>query len=374
MSNRHGALAGDGGPRRRHAHGRRYAAAAARQGIGALLVYRDGLAPFTDEEMALQQSFADSGRNRHRRTRGCSTRRRNRWSVRPPAPKSCAPSPARRATRNAALQQIAETSARLFGAPSVTSISPTVTNGADIRVGPSSQRIGSEFRTASSRSAIATCPGTIVAENRQIHVPDLGRCSIPRSPIGRAYPTRARRHALDVWIAAAAGGRGNRRLIVYRDRPASFTAEELAVLQTFADQAVIAIENARLFNETREALERQTATAEILKVIASSPSDMQPVFEAIASSANRLIGGSRRRSVASSMASMHSRHSRRPTRRPMKRSKAAFPHAGRRLPGVRAGRAWRASPIPDTEDGAASAHSAEMARSARLTAACCACR
>jgi GAF domain-containing protein len=80
-------------------------------------------------------------------------------------------------------------------------------------------------------------------------------------------------------------------IAVTRVEPGPFVEHHVQLLQTFADQAVIAIENTRLFNETKEALERQTATADILKVIASSPSDVQPVFEAIATSANRLIGG-----------------------------------------------------------------------------------
>jgi PAS domain S-box-containing protein len=140
-----------------------------------------------------------------------------------------------------------------------------------------------------------TLNGRAVLERRTIHVADLW-AEREEFPIGAAISQREGTRSM-VCIPLLLEGRAIGTIGVRRTEVRPFSDTQVALLQTFAAQAVIAIQNVRLFKELEarnrdltDTLEQQTATGEILRVISSSPTDVQPVFDAIAANALRLCG------------------------------------------------------------------------------------
>ena len=145
-----------------------------------------------------------------------------------------------------------------------------------------------------------TTSGRAVLERRAVHVTDI-HAEAEQFPESRAFANElGYRTQLSVPLLREGAAIGT--IVLRRIETNPFTDKQIALLQTFADQAVIAIENVRLFTELQaknqalteahaqvtEALEQQTATSEILSVISSSPTAVQPVFDAIVESAVRL--------------------------------------------------------------------------------------
>src|SRR5262249_27238263 len=121
------------------------------------------------------------------------------------------------------------------------------------------------------------------------HIPDvLNDPLYPNKQVARAMGYRAGLAVPMVRDDQVVGA-----IFVARRKPGPFTEPQIELLKTFADQAVIAIENVRLFHETKEALDQQTATANVLDVISRSAFELQPVFETVAESAVRLCGADR---------------------------------------------------------------------------------
>ena len=144
---------------------------------------------------------------------------------------------------------------------------------------------GESFRFPCTRGSVA---GRVVLERKPVHVADL-QAEAENFPEGSALARRFG-HRTIASVPLLREGVAVGTLQIRRTEVKPFTDKQVALLGTFADQAVIAIENARLLNELRESLEQQTATSEVLGVISSSPGDLAPVFETLLANAKRLCG------------------------------------------------------------------------------------
>jgi signal transduction histidine kinase len=257
------------------------------KGIGSISVGRDRVGPFSDKEIALLKTFADQAVIAIQNARLFNETKEALDQQRASAEVLSAISSSIADTKPV-FDKILESCERLFAGKVVT-INLVGDDGL-IRVGayhgPNPDEFASVFPTSVDAQ---TGTGAAIIRRSIVHFPDIehgeGVPEITRRA-AKTTGTKAIVFAPMLWEGAGIGA-----ICLGRDYVGPFSDKEIALLKTFADQAVIAIQNARLFNETNEALEQQRASGEVLAAISSSIADTTPVFDRILASSERLFAG-----------------------------------------------------------------------------------
>jgi len=260
-----------------------------RHALGAILVARRDAGPFSDEQIALLKTFADQAViaiENVRLFKELETRNRDLTVA---LEQQTATSEILRLISSSptdvrpVLDMMAESAARLCGAYDAGVLR---LDGDTLREVAHYGPIPAGFVLAARERGTVT--GRAVIDRQPIHVADL-QAEGADFPEGSRFARQSGiRTILSVPLVREGVAIG--AINIRRTEIQPFTNKQIELVETFADQAVIAIENVRLFNETKQALERQTATSEILRVISQSPTDIQPVLETIVEHAGRVCG------------------------------------------------------------------------------------
>jgi len=179
------------------------------------------------------------------------------------------------------LEAVAERAARICDAPFSDII---LAEGATMRVAATIGDLGRPIEPVVLDRT--TVMGRSIVDKATVQVADLQSAG-DEFPLGQAL-ARKYGHRTILAVPLVRGARALGTILLRRVEARPFEDKHIVLLKTFADQAAIAIENVRLFNETREGLEQQTATSQILRVISDSPGDVKPILDAVAERATRL--------------------------------------------------------------------------------------